>query len=90
VVRITPELAPNSFRDITLRTLPADPHTVDVSEAERIVSGGLGVGGPEGVAQLQHLADLLGAALGGTRVIADRGWLPVERYIGTTGKIVAP
>jgi electron transfer flavoprotein alpha subunit len=90
VIRVTPELSPGTFRDRTLRTLPADSRTVDVSEAERIVSGGFGVGGPEGMAELQRLADLLNAALGGTRVVADRGWLAHERYIGTTGKIIEP
>lgn len=90
VEHITPELHPENFRDRTLETLPADPQTVDIGEAERIVSGGLGVGGPEGMQQLQQLADLLSAALGGTRVVSDKGWLAEERYIGTTGKIVAP
>jgi electron transfer flavoprotein alpha subunit len=70
--------------------LPADPNTVDLSEAERIVSGGMGVGGPKGMEQLQQLAEQLGAALGGSRVVADRGWLANDRFIGTTGKIVAP
>ncbi len=86
----TPDLNAVVIRDRMLRALPADPRTVDLTEAERIVAGGLGSGGPEGVALLQRLADCLGAALGGTRVIADRGWLPTERFIGTTGKIVAP
>ncbi len=90
VKHIEPQLDPSSFRDQTIRTLPADPRTVDIAEAERIVAGGLGLGKPEGVTELERLADLLNAALGGTRVISDRGWLPVERYIGTTGKIVAP
>ncbi len=87
---VTPALDPQAFRDRTLRTVPPDPHDVDLTEAERIVSGGLGVGGPQGMALLQQLADELEAALGGTRVVADRGWLPSDRFIGTTGKIVAP
>ena len=87
---VIPELDPATFRDRTERTLPPDPRTVDLTEAERIVSGGLGVGGIEGMAQLQQLAEGLGATLGGTRVAADRGWLPQDRFIGTTGKIVAP
>lgn len=87
---ITPALDPSAFRDRTLRTLPPDPKTVDLSEAERIVSGGLGVGGPEGMILLQQLADALEATLGGTRVAADRGWLAADRFIGTTGKIVSP
>lgn len=90
VTRLTPSLDPSSFRDRVFGTLPADPGTVDLSEAELIVAGGLGLGSPEGVKMLQELAEQLGAALGGTRVIADRGWLPTERFIGTTGKIVAP
>ena len=90
VETVVPVLDPSTFRDRTFHTLPADPRTVDLADAERIVSGGLGVGGPEGMDQLRRLADALGATLGGTRVAADRGWLPHDRFIGTTGKIVAP
>lgn len=87
---VRPALDPHTFRDRTLRTLPPDPRTVDLTEAERIVSGGLGVGGPDGMVQIQRLADRLNAAVGGTRVVADRGWMSADRFIGTTGKIVAP
>ena len=87
---IRPELDPAQFRDRTLRTLPADPKTVSLNEAERIVSGGFGTGGPDGMALVQQLAGQIGAALGGTRVAADRGWLATERFIGSTGQIVAP
>lgn len=87
---VMPELDPSTFRDRTVRTLPPDPRTIDLTEAERIVSGGLGVGGADGMKQVQRLAEVLGATLGGTRVAADRGWLPADRFIGTTGKIVAP
>jgi len=90
MIHHTPDLDAARFRDSVHAILPADPQTVDLAEAERIVSGGLGLGGPEGVAMLRQLADLLSAAPGGTRVIADRGWIPTERFIGTTGKIVAP
>lgn len=85
-----PQLDPAHFRDRTLHTLPADPRTVSLNEAERIVSGGFGTGGKDGMALVKQLADQLGAALGGTRVAADRGWLAVDRYIGSTGQIVAP
>ena len=87
---VTPTLDPTTFRDRTFRTVPPDPQTIDLVDAERIVSGGLGVGGPEGMGQLQDLAEALGATLGGTRVAADRGWLAADQFIGTTGKIVAP
>ncbi|MCP5196119.1 MAG: electron transfer flavoprotein subunit alpha/FixB family protein [Gammaproteobacteria bacterium] len=87
---VHPELDPSGFRDCTLRTLPADPRTVSLNEAERIVSGGFGTGGPDGMALVKQLAEQIGAALGGTRVAADRGWLAVDRFIGSTGQIVAP
>jgi electron transfer flavoprotein alpha subunit len=72
------------------RTLEPDPRTVDLAEAERIVAGGRGVGGPEGFQLLQELADLLGAAVGGSRVAVDLGWLPWERQVGQSGRLVAP
>jgi electron transfer flavoprotein alpha subunit len=71
------------------RTLAPDPRTVDLREAERIVAGGRGVGA-EGFARLQELADLLGAAVGGSRVAVDLGWLPWERQVGQSGRTVAP
>lgn len=90
VSHVHPAIDTARLRDRPVRTIPADPRTVDLREAERIVAGGLGLGGPEGVAQLWELGNRLGAAVGGTRVISDRGWLPADRFIGTTGKIVAP
>jgi electron transfer flavoprotein alpha subunit len=74
----------------TLEFIPADPRTVDLTEADMIVGGGAGVGDRETFEQLQELADLLGASVGGTRPAVDHGWIPFERQIGQTGKIVSP
>jgi len=71
------------------RVMAADPRTVDLRDAERIVAGGRGVG-PGGFRQLEVLADLLGAAVGGSRVAVDLGWIPWERQIGQSGRAVAP
>ena len=71
------------------RTIAADPHTVDLRDAERIVAGGRGVGA-EGFRRLEALADLLGAAVGGSRVAVDLGWIPWDRQIGQSGRAVAP
>ena len=46
--------------------------------------------GAEGFRRLEALADLLGAAVGGSRVAVDLGWLPWERQIGQSGRAVAP
>ena len=69
--------------------MPPDPHVVDLAEAERIVSGGLGVGGPEAWLNYRYWPTNW-MPPGRTRVVADRGWLAAERFIGTTGRIVAP
>ena len=71
------------------RVMAADPRTVDLRDAERIVAGGRGVGS-EGFRRLEVLADLLGAALGGSRVAVDLGWIPWERQVGQSGRAVSP
>lgn len=73
-----------------IRRLPHDPRSVRLAEAERIVAAGLGIGSRDKVPAVQELADLLDAALGASRPLADRGWVPFERQIGTTGQQVAP
>jgi electron transfer flavoprotein alpha subunit len=63
----------------------------NLEEAETIVAGGRGVGGPEGFELLQQLADALGnAAVGASRAAADAGWVPYQLQIGQTGKVVKP
>jgi electron transfer flavoprotein alpha subunit len=74
----------------TLELLPADPSTVDLSEAPRIVGGGAGLDAPERFEQLARFAERLGASVGATRVITDRRWIGHERQIGTTGVVVNP
>ena len=74
----------------SLEVLAPDVATMDLSEAPAIIAGGAGLDDAERFAQLGRLADALGAAVGATRVITDRGWLGHERQIGTTGVIVDP
>lgn len=75
---------------VVLEVQPPDPATIDLAEAPRIVGGGAGLDGPERIAQLQRISTALGASMGATRVITDRGWVPHERQIGTTGVVVDP
>jgi electron transfer flavoprotein alpha subunit len=70
--------------------LPADPATMDLSEAPRIVAGGAGLASGDAFVRLAGVATALGASMGGTRVVMDLGWIPFERQIGTTGVIVDP
>ena len=63
---------------------------VDLEGAEIIVSGGRGVGGPEGFAPVKALADALGGVVGSSRAAVDAGWIPYCHQVGQTGKTVAP
>lgn len=63
---------------------------VDLEGAEIIVSGGRGVGGPEGFEPVRELAKVLGATVGASRAAVDAGWIPHAHQVGQTGKTVGP
>lgn len=63
---------------------------VDLEGAEIIVSGGRGVGGPDGFAPIRALAEALGGTVGASRAAVDAGWIPHAHQVGQTGKTVAP
>lgn len=64
--------------------------SVDLKDADIIVSGGRAVGGPEGFEPLRKLASSIGAALGASRATVDAGWIDHSHQVGQTGKVVNP
>lgn len=67
-----------------------ETQTVNLSDADVIVSGGRGMKGPEHFGMIQELADALGGAMGASRPVIDEGWLPYSHQVGQTGKTVSP
>lgn len=64
--------------------------TVNLTEADIIVSGGKGLQKPENFVMLRELAEVLGAGLGASRSAIDANWLPYSHQVGQTGKTVCP
>jgi electron transfer flavoprotein alpha subunit len=61
-----------------------------IEDADIIVAGGRGLGGPQGFSQLEELAKALGGAVAATRAVVDAGWYPYATQVGQTGKTVSP
>lgn len=66
---------------------------LQLQDAPIVVSGGRGLGGPEGFEVVEELASTIGvdkAAVGASRAACDLGWYPVSQQVGLTGKVVTP
>ncbi len=63
---------------------------VDLTEADKIVSGGRGMKGPENYNIIEELAAAIGATVGASRSAVDAGWRPHSDQVGQTGKVVSP
>jgi electron transfer flavoprotein alpha subunit len=64
--------------------------TINLSEADIIVSGGRGIAAPENFSLVKELAKVLGGAVGASRATVDAGWIPYSHQVGQTGKTVCP
>jgi len=63
---------------------------VDITDADVLVSVGRGIEEEENLDLVRDLADALGATLSASRPIVDNGWLPADRQVGQSGKVVTP
>jgi electron transfer flavoprotein alpha subunit len=90
IVEATAELRPFSTATTLAGHDLEEQAGPSIEEADVIVAGGRGLGGPEGFAQLEELAKALGGAVAATRAVVDAGWYPYPTQVGQTGKTVSP
>ncbi len=90
VVDIGTDFKDGDIRTTVLEMIQKAGETVSLTDAEVIVSGGMGLGGPEGFELLKKLAAKMGGTIGSSRAAVDAGWIDHAYQVGQTGTTVKP
>jgi len=90
VVEFAPALTDGDLLVRVVDRVAAETGKVALPTARVVVGGGRGVGSAEGFVVLEELAELLGAAVGCSRVVTSLGWRPHTDQVGQTGTRIAP
>lgn len=90
IINVDAGLDASAIRTKVLDKVKEEVEGIKLEDAPVIISGGRGIGGPEGFEQLKELAKMLKGAVGASRPACDSGWMPETAQVGLTGKIVTP
>ncbi len=90
VEKVEPQLQDFSLAAEMLEQAHEESEGPSIEDADVIVAGGRGLGGPENFKLVEELAKALGGAVAATRAVVDAGWYPYSTQVGQTGKTVSP
>ncbi|MGB4659549.1 MAG: electron transfer flavoprotein subunit alpha/FixB family protein, partial [Mobilitalea sp.] len=90
IIKLPVQFEENEIRTKVLEIVKAAGEMASLTEAEIIVSGGRGIGQPEGFELLKKLADKLGGTIASSRACVDAGWIDHSYQVGQTGTTVKP
>jgi len=90
LIELTTTFVEGDIRMKVLEIVKAMKEQVSLTDANIIVSGGAGLGNPEGFAVIKQLADKLGGVVGSSRAAVDSGWIDHSHQVGQTGTTVKP
>jgi len=90
IEKFVPNLREEDIKAKVLEVVKEAKAQVKLEEANIIVSGGRGLGNPEGFKLIEELAEKLGAVVGASRATVDAGWIDQSHQVGQTGKTVRP
>ena len=90
IIAFPVELNASDIKTKVIDTVKEEAAGIKLEDARIVIAGGRGLGGPEPFADLQALADILGAGVGASRAAVDSGWVPYSYQVGLTGKTITP
>ena len=90
VVPLTVSITEDDVRTKILKIVKSATEMVSLTDADIIVSGGMGLGSKEGFDKLKELADVLGGTIAASRAAVDAGWIDHSYQVGQTGTTVKP
>jgi electron transfer flavoprotein alpha subunit len=90
VADVAVELEDFSTKATMLEQAHEEQSGPSIEDADVVVAGGRGLGGPENFALVEDLAKALGGAVAATRAVVDAGWYPYSAQVGQTGRTVSP
>ncbi|PST82936.1 electron transfer flavoprotein subunit alpha [Pedobacter yulinensis] len=84
-----PEIRGNDLKTV-IKDIVRATDKISLPDAERVVSGGRGLKGPENWGMIEELAGLLGAATACSKPVSDADWRPHSEHVGQTGIAIRP